>query len=107
MVKIAPVAALSGTTRVAAPTARVRPFIEASLHKRPPYTPLSEPFQPRFDEATSGILRRRILKLMTLQRVAQLVVAKTERGRGRALVEAVSAQRFLEQLALIGRDGTA
>ena len=39
--------------------------------------------------------------------MAQLVVAEAERGRGRALVEAVAAERILEQRPLIGRDRAA
>jgi hypothetical protein len=46
---------------------------------------------------TNDKLCRRILQLVALQCVAKLVVAKAEGGSGRALVEAASAQRVLEE----------
>ena len=43
-------------------------------------------------------------QLVALQRMAELVVAQPDRGRGCPLVEAVAPERVLEQRALIGID---
>src|SRR5438445_13015783 len=55
-------------------------------------------------DAGSNRLGRCILQLVSLQRVAELVVTEAERGGGRALVEAVAPERVFEQLALVSRD---
>ena len=44
------------------------------------------------------------MKLVTLQRMAKLVVAKPKRNCSRALVEAVATESILEQRTLIVRN---
>src|SRR6266496_1917582 len=74
-------------------------------------TPLASWLQQRFDERRRSAAQRRlsctVLQLMPLERVAELIVAEAQRHCSRALVEPISVQRILEQLALIGRDGGA
>jgi hypothetical protein len=48
-----------------------------------------------------------VLQAMPLQGVAELVVTEAERSGGRALVEAVAAERIFKQLALIIGNGRA
>src|SRR5690349_21502335 len=55
----------------------------------------------RLDETPSG---GRVEQLVTLQSVAQLIVAEAERGGGRALIEAVALEAILEQRTLVSGD---